>query len=157
MDIRASFRIALKPLLNRDLPLHMHADSKSLFDTIAKRSQAREKRLLIDIASARDSYKKREISDIGWARSECNLADPMTKQTRSNALDEALDAGALDHPVEQWIAREEASPKKKSLRVGRYNRHARPLRIRAFMRMQWRADNLHELTIVAELMSSNAC
>ena len=111
MDMGIALRLAIPPLVNRDVPLHMYTDSKSLFDTITRRSQTQEKRLLIDLATVRDAYRSKEISNVAWIRSEYNLADPMTKHCSNHFL-EVIDTGVLDHPVEQWIFRKkEVDPK----------------------------------------------
>lgn len=54
--------IFMQMISTRLLLIHMRADSRSLFDAIAKHSQTREKRLLIDLA-ARDgiSGKKQQM------------------------------------------------------------------------------------------------
>eukprot|EP00172_Hildenbrandia_rubra_P000685 Plantae.Rhodophyta-Hildenbrandia_rubra.ctg13760.p1 GENE.Plantae.Rhodophyta-Hildenbrandia_rubra.ctg13760~~Plantae.Rhodophyta-Hildenbrandia_rubra.ctg13760.p1 ORF type:complete len:195 (-),score=19.65 Plantae.Rhodophyta-Hildenbrandia_rubra.ctg13760:621-1205(-) len=105
MDITAAFQIALRPVVSRVLPVHMYTDSKSLLDTITQRSQTREKRLLIDLAMARDAYKKKEINNVGWVRSANNLADPLTKAVKDSILDKVLNSSILDHRTEQWIVR----------------------------------------------------
>ena len=47
-------------------PVHPYTDSKSLFDVISNGSSNTEKRLMLDVASARKGFMKREISDIGF-------------------------------------------------------------------------------------------
>lgn len=106
MGIGIAFRMALKPLLGKNPPLHMRADSKSLFDAITRRPQTQEMRLLIDLAAARESYRRREITDAALARSERSLADAMTNPAKENILSEALGACILERPVEQWVIRE---------------------------------------------------
>lgn len=105
LDIGLAYSVALQPALGKRIPVRMYTDSKSLFDTITKRSQTSEKRLLIDLATVREAYRKKEIDNIAWIRSECNLADGMTKEKRKECLSRVLEKGILDHPVEQWIIR----------------------------------------------------
>ena len=100
--------------LGREVPLNMYTDSKSLFDTITKRSQTSEKRLLIDLTAVREAYRRREITNVAWVRSEYNLADAMTKIVKDSILDDVLTSGKLDHPIEQWIVYEESSREKKN-------------------------------------------
>ena len=83
----------------------MYTDSKSLFDTITKRSQTSEKRFLIDLATVREAYRRKQIDNVAWVRSEYNIADSMTKEKRSECLHYVLEKGILNHPVEQWIVR----------------------------------------------------
>ena len=105
MDVAISFQLALEPITGQRIPVHMYTDSKSLFDTITRRSQNSEKRLLIDLATVRDSYRRKEITDVTWVRSQFNLADSMTKEIKNNILSRVLETGVLNHPVEQWIVR----------------------------------------------------
>ena len=81
----------------------MFTDSKSLFDTITKRSQISEKRLLIDMATVRDAYRRKEMQNIGFIKTNYNIADPLTKESENETLDELLYTGILQHPVSQWI------------------------------------------------------
>ena len=62
-----------------EVPMHLMTDSKSLFDIISKVSRTSEKRVMLDIHSARKAYQAHEISNIGFVRSCDNLADGLTK------------------------------------------------------------------------------
>ena len=85
----------------------MFTDSKSLFDTITKSSTTAEKRLMIDVAALREAYRRKEISDIGFVRTEFNPADAFTKRGKCRALDHLIKKGKCDFPIEQWIIRKE--------------------------------------------------
>ena len=61
------------------LPIKLFTDNKSLFDVISKGSKTYEKRLMLDIACAREGFRSREISDIGFVRSSENIADGLAK------------------------------------------------------------------------------
>ena len=89
----------LQEVLYQPVPLDMLTDSKSLFDVITKNSSTTEKRLMIDIASARESYGRLEISNIGLVRSEHNIADAMTKPKKCAALNYVVTDGKLAHPI----------------------------------------------------------
>ena len=69
--------------------------SKSIFDTITKLSSIYEKRLLADISALRESYISGEIQNIGHVFSDCNLADALTKKTRSPVLNQLLEKAQL--------------------------------------------------------------
>ena len=71
----------LKELLGTNVPLTLMTDSKTLFDVITKASYTREKRILIDLASVREGYRRFDIDDIGLIASEENLADGFTATT----------------------------------------------------------------------------
>ena len=89
----------------RALPMHLLTDSKSLFDIISKGSRTNEKRIMVDIYSARQSYQAREISNIGFVRSENNIADGLTKPKMQSALLNLLHTGRHQVKCEQWIIR----------------------------------------------------
>ena len=55
----------LEALYDKNMPLMMFTDSKQLFDVLTKASYPTEKRLMIDIASVRESYNTFEISNKG--------------------------------------------------------------------------------------------
>lgn len=105
MDIGLAFQFALEAIIGRRIDVNMFTDSKSLLDTITRLSQASEKRLLIDIAAVREAHRKKEISNVGWVKSKNNLADGLTKYSKSNILNDVIENSMLDHPIEQWIVR----------------------------------------------------
>jgi hypothetical protein len=89
-DCAYTLRKDIEKMLGRKLPLSFLTDSKSLFDIITKSSSTLEKRVMIDVAVARESYAKEELSDIALLRGELNLADaltiesPATRKVRNN-------------------------------------------------------------------------
>lgn len=96
----------LKQLLpGRNVPVNLFTDSKSLFDVISKGSRTSERRLMIDIASAREGFKNRDISDIGFVRSGHNIADGLTKSMNQSSLMLCLRSSKLNVNPEQWIMR----------------------------------------------------
>jgi hypothetical protein len=82
-------------------------DSKSLSDIVTKLSSTLEKRLMNDVAAARESYAKEELSEIGLIRGEHNPAGAFTKGSPAarKMLETILTSGSLDHPIFQWIYR----------------------------------------------------
>ena len=69
----------LERIYDQHLPLVMLKDSKQMFDVITRASHTTEKRLMIDVAAAREAYKRYEISNVGLVRSEHNPADGLTE------------------------------------------------------------------------------
>ena len=69
----------LSSILNRKVKTVLLTDSKCLFDTINKLTTVAEKRLLIDIASIRESYSNGDLSNVAHASSAHNLANSLTK------------------------------------------------------------------------------
>ena len=96
----------LKPMLrNTKIPIQLYTDSKSLFDVISKGTRTSEKRLMLDIFAARECFKKKEIGDIGFVRSEYNIADALTKKMSQKALIVVILSGRVLVKPEQWIIR----------------------------------------------------
>ena len=97
----------LERIYDQHLPLVMLTDSKQMFDVITRASHTTKKRLMIDVAAAREAYKRYEISNVGLVRSEHNPADGLTKPPICPALDATLCTGRDVNPVKQWVTRNE--------------------------------------------------
>jgi hypothetical protein len=93
-------------MLRQTIPLTMLTDSSSLFSVITRSTTTLEKRLMIDLATVRDAYAAQELSDVGLLRHETNPADGLTRAARCPALEDVLDSGKLNFPVEQWVVRQ---------------------------------------------------
>ena len=106
-DASYALRRDLEKMLGKAIPISVLTDSKSLFDIITKSSATLEKRLMIDVAAAREAYGKQELNDIGLISSENNPADAFTKGglKAKQMLLQVLATGSLNHKVEQWIYR----------------------------------------------------
>jgi Reverse transcriptase (RNA-dependent DNA polymerase) len=100
-----ALKLDLQEALGMHVPLTILTDSKTLFDVITKASYTQEKRILIDLASAREGYRKLEIDDIGLVSSEENLADGFTKETNMDRLRQAVRTGKLNTIVKQFVIR----------------------------------------------------
>ena len=104
-DDAIALRSQLEHAPRRSVPMHLLTDSKSLFNTISKGTRTSEKRIMLDIHAAREGYKKREISNIGFVRSSANLADGLTKEKMQKDLFHLLKSGKHIVQYEQWILR----------------------------------------------------
>jgi hypothetical protein len=105
-DVAFSLREVLQQALKQRLPLYLFTDSYSLFSTVTKYQSVREKRLLIDLAVIRQSYRRFEVDNIGFIRSEHNIADALIKNTKDTNLEQLLRTGLLTHPVDEFIVRD---------------------------------------------------
>lgn len=94
-DISAAIKATLSKILQRSIPLIICTDSKSLFDCLVKLGTTREKRFMIDIMSLRDSYERREITEIIWIEGNSNPAHAMTKSKACRALKELIDTNKV--------------------------------------------------------------
>lgn len=80
-DFEFTFRNMLADILGRNVLLDAFADSKTVFDVIAKNGNTTERRLQIYICSLKESYANGELSKIGWMPGGINAADEFTKET----------------------------------------------------------------------------
>ena len=55
-----------------------------------------EKRLMIDIIGLRQSYERREISEVRWINRTYNPADAMTKEKLGQALRHLIETNTLN-------------------------------------------------------------
>ena len=102
-DYAFSIRSQIEQALRRGVPMHLLTDSKSLFDIISKGSRTSEKRIMLDIHATREAYRHQEISNIGFVRSQYNLADGLTKPKMQGSLLGVLRKGQHQVQCEQWI------------------------------------------------------
>ena len=104
-DVDSTLGEELGLLLGYRMPVQLLTASKSLFDFISKGSRTSEKRMMLDIAAAREGFKDKTISDIGFVRSSQNIADGLTKAMQQRALQTVLTNVFLSVTPEQWIIR----------------------------------------------------
>ena len=72
-----------------DIPLPLtiiYTDSYSLYECLVKLRTTKEKRLMIDIIALRQSYERRELTEVRWINGQDNPADVMTKATSNKIL-----------------------------------------------------------------------
>ena len=86
-------------------PIVVCTDSYSLYECLVKLGTTKEKRLMIDIIALRQSYERREITEIRWIDGKDNPTDAMTKSTPNKALEEFIDSNQLNVRVEGWVQR----------------------------------------------------
>jgi hypothetical protein len=77
------------------IPVVICTDSFSLYECMVKLGTTKEKRLMIDIMAIRESYERRELSEIRWIVGKGNPADAMTKSTANSALQELVSSNRL--------------------------------------------------------------
>lgn len=72
---------------------------------MVKLGTTKEKRLMIDIMSIRQSYEARELTEIRWVNGDDNPADAMTKSNPNKALEIFIDTNEMIVRVEGWVER----------------------------------------------------
>ena len=63
-DIGVVIKATLGKMLGSAVSLILCTDSKSLYDCLVKLGTTQEKQLMVDVMSLRQSYKRREITEI---------------------------------------------------------------------------------------------
>jgi hypothetical protein len=63
-NIGAVIKSTIKQLLQIKLPLVLYTDLKLLYECLIKLGTIREKRLIIDVMCLRQSYERREITEV---------------------------------------------------------------------------------------------
>jgi hypothetical protein len=86
-------------------PIIICTDSYSLYECLVKLGTTKEKRLMIDIMALRQSYERREITEIRWIDGKNNPADAMTKSAPNGALGSFLTTNGLRVRVDGWVQR----------------------------------------------------
>lgn len=74
-DEDVAIHYMLATTFNKKICIHMYTDSKSLFDTIAKKYITTEKRLTIDLAAFKEAYASHKVSNIALISPQPNPAD----------------------------------------------------------------------------------
>ncbi|KAL0932582.1 RNase H-like protein [Colletotrichum truncatum] len=105
--------ISLSSTLNRILrtlnlpgiPVVICTDSRSLYECLVRLGTTDEKRLMIDIMSLRESYEKKEISEVRWIDGKDNPADAFTKKSPNSALEQLITTSKLRIRIEAYVDR----------------------------------------------------
>ncbi|KAI1002366.1 hypothetical protein K3495_g5832 [Podosphaera aphanis] len=109
VDLAIALRTTLDIITNQleiqEIPSIICTDSFSLYECLVKLGTTKEKRLMIDIMAIRESYERRELSEIRWINGLDNPADAMTKAKPTKALRELIDNNKLKVRVEGWVER----------------------------------------------------
>lgn len=100
-DTSSTVLSELEDLYSRHFPLQLFTDSKSLFNVEGIGNL--RKRLMLDVTAAGEGFLECLISDIGFLRSDRNLADGLTKTVSQASLQRSITTATLHTQPEQWI------------------------------------------------------
>ena len=103
--IATTLRMVTERLGLPAVPLVICTDSYSLYECLVKLGTTKEKRLMIDIMALRQSYERREITEIRWINGDDNPADAFTKASPNRALERFIDGNELTVRVDGWVQR----------------------------------------------------
>ncbi len=106
-DIVTVLKTTTERILKIKLPLVLCTDSRSLYDCLVKLGTTQEKRLMIDVMCLRQSYERREITEVKWVDKDSNPADSMTKSKATSALSRLIDSNKLNMKDVKWVERKE--------------------------------------------------
>jgi hypothetical protein len=95
-DVEAIIKSIIERMLHITLSLILLTDSKSLYDCLVKLDTVAKKRLIIDLMYLKQSYERREITEIRWIDEDSNLADSMTKSKFCNVLIKLIDTNIIE-------------------------------------------------------------
>jgi uncharacterized membrane protein (GlpM family) len=105
-DIDAIIKTIMSKMLSITVFLVLCIDFKSLYDCLIKLSTTREKRLIINVMSFRQSYERREIIEVKWIHEHNNSIDSMIKTKSSFALKTIIKTNQINLNIIQWMKRE---------------------------------------------------
>ena len=63
-DMASCLKSTIEAILKLKLPMEIYTDSKSIYDCLVKLGTTQEKRLIVDLICLRQSYERREITNI---------------------------------------------------------------------------------------------
>jgi hypothetical protein len=106
-DVGSVLKATLSQMLRKKtpIPLILATDSKSLYDCLVRLGTTVEKRLMVDVMALRQSYERREITEVKWVHGANNPADSMTKSKPSSALRTVIDTNQINLDTTEWVER----------------------------------------------------
>ena len=107
VTITSTLKQITERLKMQKIPLILCTDSYSLYECIVRMGTTKEKRLMIDIMALRESYERREITEIRWINGKDNPADALTKSSPNGALTRLIDTNEVTIRIEGYVQRPE--------------------------------------------------
>jgi hypothetical protein len=106
-DVDSMLKITLIKMLSlkTSILLILAIDSKSLYDCLVRLEITAEKRLMMNVMTLRQSYERREITEIKWIHESNNPADSMTKIKSFSALKTIIDINRINLDTTEWVKR----------------------------------------------------
>jgi hypothetical protein len=80
-------------------------DTKFLYDCLVRVEITVEKRLMMNVMTLRQSYERREITEIKWIHESNNSVDSMTKSKSFSALKTIIDINRINLDTIEWVKR----------------------------------------------------
>jgi hypothetical protein len=102
-DLDAVFRATLFNIIDRSVSFVLCIDSKSLYDCLIKLDTTQKKRLMINVMSLRQLYKRREIIKIKWIQDINYSIDFMIKSKTLTTLKTLIDIDTINFNIREWV------------------------------------------------------
>jgi hypothetical protein len=104
-DSGSIIKSIIERTLHISLSMILLTDSRSLYDCLVKLDTTSEKRLMIDLMCLRQSYERREITEIRWIDGNSNPVDAMTETNSCQALIKLIDTNTINLKTSGWVER----------------------------------------------------
>jgi hypothetical protein len=104
-DVDSVLKAILTKMLDTFISLILATDSKSLYDCLVRLEITVEKRLMMNVMTLRQSYERREITEVKWIHESNNPVDSMTKSKSFSALKTIIDINRINLDTIEWVER----------------------------------------------------
>jgi hypothetical protein len=106
-DVDSMLKIILIKMLSLkiSISLILVIDSKSLYDCLVRLDIIVKKRLMMNVMILKQSYERREITEIKWIHESNNSVDSMTKNKSSSTLKTIININRINLDTIEWMKR----------------------------------------------------
>ncbi len=104
-DVDSILKAISTKMLDTFILLIFVIDSKSLYDCLVRLEITVEKRLMMNVMILRQSYERREITEIKWIHESNNSVDSMTKSKSFSTLKTIIDINRINLNTIEWVKR----------------------------------------------------
>jgi hypothetical protein len=104
-DVDSILKAILTKMFDNLILLILVIDSKFLYDCLVRLDIIVKKRLMMNVMTLKQSYERREITEIKWIHESNNLVDSMTKIKSFSALKTIIDINRINLDTIEWVKR----------------------------------------------------
>ena len=110
-DFETILKTTIKKILRFNISLIVYIDFKFLYQCLMRLKTIEKKRLMIDVMNLRQSYERREITEIKWIDENSNSIDVMIKNKIIFVLKILIDTNKINLTAIEWIERSKKNQK----------------------------------------------